>query len=191
MSDWTPLSALLDKCNDTDTLHALVPTERDGDDLYVLTVREQPAKKGEGEVLHIRTALVDLLDQRVEWTPNGMVLPFTENLPLGLGKSLVATYNTRGQDTEPLIRNGLNGGDDSLAETLLGVDETDTEQSQSTSTSTTSTASTSSTSEEPLGEGMVECVKCEAVIEEAEATLFSSGPPLGEVWVCKGGCSDE
>jgi hypothetical protein len=124
-SEWTPLDALREVCNDDDRLHAAVPTERDGDDLYVLTVRVQAAREGDGEVLHLRTALVDLLDQRAEWTSTGMVVPLTSNLPLGLGRSLVALHNTGADGEEVLVRNGMGGGDD-LAEALLGVEEAST-----------------------------------------------------------------
>lgn len=120
-----PLDVLRDMCNDDDTLHAAIPTERDADDLYVLTVRTQPATEREGRVLHLRTAILDLLEGSGEWTPTGMVVPLTENLPLALGRSLVATSNTLGEDTDVLVRNGLNGGDDQLAENLLGVGEGD------------------------------------------------------------------
>lgn len=122
-TEWSPLDALREVCNDDDRLHAAVPTERDGDDLYVLTVRVQAAREGDGEVLHLRTALVDLLDQRAEWTGTGMVVPLTSNLPLGLGRSLVALHNTGADGEEVLVRNGMGGGDDDLAKALLGVEE--------------------------------------------------------------------
>lgn len=127
------VEVIRDACNVHDELHALIPTERDGSDLFVLTVRVQEAERGDGDVVHVRTILVDTDAETAEWQGNGMWLPVTSNLPLALGKSLIATHNLlqsgeRSRD-DVLIKNGLDAGGDDLAELLLGVADDEAEES--------------------------------------------------------------
>jgi len=133
-----PIELIIEQLNDDDRLEALIPTERDGDDLYVLTVRVQDSTRDTADrVVHLRTAVVDTEEERAEWTDNGMWLPVTSNLPLELGKALVSTHNLLEDGEErdvPLIASGFDGGDDDLARRVLGV-ATETEPASNGSAS--------------------------------------------------------
>lgn len=192
----SPLELIEEQCNDDDRLHAAIPTERDSDDLYVLTVRVQPARDGNGRVLHLRTAVVDLLEQRAEWTSTGMVVPLTENLPLALGRSLVATSNTVDEDdVDTLIRNGLNAGDDSLAEQLLGVegDADDGDSRPETSPGQEGywedLDGADGTASAPDRERTLTCEDCGAERPESEMMTVSLGAI--EYHTCRGECRGE
>ena len=44
---------------------------------------------------------------------------------------------------------------------------------------------------EPERESWVRCKRCGGTLPEEDATLFSDGPPLGEIWIHSDGCPEE
>ena len=174
----TPLDLLREASDSDDVLHAAIPTDRDGDDLTVLTLREQPARDGTGTVLHLRFAVVDVDERSVSWTSNGIVMDRTGNLPVALVKSLAAVDGREGNDPETfetLIKNGLNAGDDGLAESMLSEDLTpdDVDHSKESVEDTGPT---------------VECQKCG--IEGPREDMVNFGGGVVDAWVHEGGCPD-
>lgn len=196
-----PIDLIHDACNDDDQLHAVIPTERDDDDLFVLTVRVQPAKRGDGEVVHLRTILVDLDAESATWQGNGMWMPVTSNLPLALGKALIGTQNMLTMEKEreePLIKNGMGGGDDDLAAALLDVErEVETDEERDTSRPTPGTERYWDALDDHDGDEAapadeqtvdVECHNCGQMKPTDEVLTVSIGG--AEFFRCKGDCDD-
>lgn len=174
----TPLDLLREASDPEDVLHSAIPTDRNGDDLTVLTLREQPANDGDGTVLHLRFAVVDLDERSVSWTSNGIVMDRTANLPVALLKSFAAVdgrSETDASDLEPLLKNGLDGGDDSLAERLL---ERDLEPSD---------VDHSKESVEETGP-TVTCEKCG--LEGSREDMVNFGGGVVDAWVHEGDCPE-
>lgn len=172
----TPLDLIREATGRDETIRAAVVTERLGDVVSVLVIREQPAQGGEGTVLHLRFAKVDLDRHSVSWAPsNGMFIGRTSNVPVGLVKAFAAVRD----GAEEVVLNGLNGGNDEIASEILR-DPLDQEPSEPVDHSRTAVEGNGPT---------VTCQDCGEEIPREEAVNFGGGTV--DVWVHDGPCPSD
>jgi len=187
-----PLEVVRSECNDDDVLRAAIPTERDGDKLFVVVVREQPSEKF-GTAIHVRTLEVDVEAGEGHWTPNGVVFPAKSMgaiLP-GLTVAKNALDDESGAYDSVLIKNGIGAGGDDLARSLMGVgddqadDQTDDQDGDRGNEGEQETLT-------PTGDvepkERVECDKCGREIARENAENFGGFGIGADVFVCSDGC---
>jgi hypothetical protein len=178
-SEETPLSILRSEIDSSETLHSVIPTERDGETIVALVLRETPARSGDGSVLHLRYARIDREERRVAWSDNGMFVGREGNTPSALIKAFAGVRDGTSEESTQAI-NGLGAGTDDLARDLLAEpiedDDEPVDHSKETVESSTST-------------NRVECQKCgrKGPIDDME----NFGGGLVDSFVHSGGCPDE
>jgi len=175
----TPLSILRSEVDSSETLHAVIPTERDGDVIVAIVLREAPARSGDGTVLHLRYARIDRDERRVAWSDNGMFLGREGNTPSALIKALAGVRDGTSEETTQAI-NGLGAGTDDLARQLLAEPIEDEDEPVDHSRETV---------ESSTGTDREECYKCGRTRPLSELENFGGG--LVDALVCSEGCPDE
>lgn len=165
----TPLSLLQSTLGPDEVLRSVVVQARDGDEIRGLALREQPARSGDGTVLNIRTWSVYAHQRKVSWHDNGMFLETGGKMVPGFMKALAAVRD----EQEAIAFNGLAGGDDTLGRHIMREELEPREPA-----------------EPAPPEGEVRCERCEQTGPVEEMDQFSSGPPLGDMWVHSNGCPD-
>lgn len=185
----TPLEAIRSQCNDSDKLHSVIPLEIDQDDqdLVAIAFREQTDSSGK-QSYHIRVCRVDLEDPgKVRWTGNGMVVPSHNG-----GEGLAAAFKVATAATADFWGNDDH---DPIAAPQAAADYGEMDRAVRSPISEIEIGDDPEPEPEPepeIPQGMVKCEKCHEVIPKDEAVQFSSGPPLGEIWVhANGGECDE
>lgn len=179
-SEETPLSILRSEIDSSETLHAVIPTERDGDVIVALVLREAPARSGDGTVLHLRYARIDRDERRVAWSDNGMFIGREGNTPSALIKALAGVRDGTSDDSTQAI-NGLGAGTDDLARDLLA--ETIEDDSEPVDHSRDAVES------DTVDGDRVECQKCGRKGPVDDMENFGGG--LVDSFVHSGGCPDE
>lgn len=176
VEDETPLSLLVDSMDRSETLHAVIPTDRDGEVLSVLALREADARDGDGTVFHLRYARIDRDDRSVAWTDNGMFIGRESNTPAALLKTFAAVRDGTSEETIQAL-NGLGAGDDDLARSILTETIEEPEQVDHSDEAV----------ESDTAEGdLVECEKCGKKAPMSELENFGGG--LVDAFVHSGGC---
>jgi len=201
-----PIDVVRSECNDDDVIRAVIPTERDGDTLFVVVVREQPSDRF-GTAVHVRTLEVDLGAGQGHWTPNGAVFPADSMdaiLP-GLTVAKNALGDESGTYDDPLIKNGIGAGGDDLARSLLGIDTDDGTDDGTDDRPDRADAQDDRDDDRPdegeqstlVEKGDVEpservtCDKCGREIARENAENFGGFGIGTDVFVCAEGCPDE
>ena len=181
-AEQTPIEAIRSQCNESDILHSVIPVEIDEEDRDLVAIAFREQEGADGQKYHIRMCRVDLDEPgKVRWTGSGMVVP-TFNGGQGLAAAFKvaasATADFWGQaDHDPIA--APQGAADyaemdqavrsPITEIEIEDDEPEPEPEPEP--------------EQQIPEGSVQCAKCHEVIPEEEAVQFSSGPPLGDLWV--------
>lgn len=183
----TPVEAIRSQCNEDDILHSVIPLEVDDGDLVAIAFRQQQDDDG-SEIYHQRVCRVDLEDPgKVRWTGTGMVIPSHnggEGLAAAFKVATAATADFWGNEDHDPIRapqaaKDFREMDEILRSPISEIEIGDDPEPEPEP-------------EPEIPQGMVKCEKCHGVIPKHEAVQFSSGPPLGELWVhANGGECDE
>jgi hypothetical protein len=175
-------------------IRSIMLADRDGATLYCIVIRSGVG--GDGQLLlderYFNVDLEDPWGESSGYSSNGICRRINgEGAMLGLKVAFTALADS-GLDIKRQVTKAANGelvyNAEELSEPmdqLLGIDG---DESEETSESAPEPVETS----EPERKGWVRCTKCGETLREDDATLFSDGPPLGEVWVHPAGdCPDQ
>lgn len=174
----TPLRVLRDDVDADETIRSVVVLEREREEITVLVVREAPAKSGDGEVVHLRTATIDTEDRVTRWHDNGMFLGNSDGLLPGVIKAIAAARD----ESEEVVASGLPVGDDSLAREIMS-EALDPDLPDASG----EVVDHSDRSVEGVDGPTVECSDCGAEILREDAENMGGG--LVDVWVHSGPCN--
>lgn len=172
---------------DDAVIHSVNVTGEEDSTLFLLVVYHE---RYQGDVmLKERYFSVDLDEHTGGWTGKGINRRVTDSFE-EFATSMVRTYarvqtasKNDSMDTaaEPLLQDAREGRgadvDDRLREPL-GADESSESGSQESPI-----VDSRPTEESEPPKGHVRCRRCGETIDKRDAEQFSSGPPLGEVWV--------
>lgn len=187
-----PIDIIRSECNEDDTLRAVIPTERDGNTLFVVVVREQPSENFDTAV-HVRTFEVDLDEGQGHWTPNGAVFPADAMGAILPGLTVAKNALTSESGFESvLVKNGINGGvgGDELARKLLGVDEDEDTDSGESDEDEADEQTTLVEKGDVEPSERVTCDKCGREIARENAENFGGFGIGTDVFVCAEGCPE-
>lgn len=200
-SNKSPLELIEENCNDTDTLHAAVPTGREDEKLFVLTIREQEGDSG--PLLHERYAVVDLAAETMEWGSEGIVRRMTPALPQALTQAYARTTNAlkASEEWDPHVGTALGASDEAqeaaekLLTTPLGQPATDEEDTNGRGKERPSPGAEGHWSEwedadpeqRPDRTKTVECIKCERSVPQEATVALKMGKTT--MYRCKS-CED-
>lgn len=180
-------------------IRSIMLADRDGATLFCIVIRSGAGDSGQ-LLLDERYFRVDLSDPWSDssgYSSNGICRRINgQGAMLGLKVAYTALADS-GLDIKRQITKAANGelvyNAEELTEPideLLGIDGPESD-SESDSEGSGSGARSSEAVEQPDRKGWVRCQKCGETLPEQDATQFSSGPPLGDVWVHpKGDCPD-
>jgi len=138
-----------------------------------------------------RYVSIDRDEQDVNWLSNGInrrvngdYVSFVRSIMRAYAS--MQQYAQTGEDRDEPLMIGAEGEDDAEMQSYFG----DPIEQQNDQDQVSEWVDRRPLNEDPA-DGEVECLRCGAIIDQEDAIEFSSGPPLGEVWVCSGGCTDE
>jgi len=171
-----------------------------GDDgtMYLLIVRHGVGDNG-SLLLDERYFSVDPRDPFAEgsgYSQNGITRTVSgEGMMRGLKVAYSAVSDSLESDLGGPVMEAQNGGLDHRPETLLEPLETllKTEEEDSEEDSEESAEDSPEPAEPVAKDGWARCKRCgeEVRTDRDDVTEFSSGPPLGDVYIHSGGCPEE
>lgn len=180
-------------------LRGVMIADRDDELLFLIVVRSGVGDSGTLllDERYFTFDGSDLYGDGTGYSSNGITRRINgEGTLLGLRilYSSIADGATDGIDVQTQIMEAQNGGlqhnPEDLTEPigdLLGIDAVEEETDSGSGSSSGSMGPV----DQPDRTGWVRCSKCGETLPESDATQFSSGPPLGDVWVHpKGDCPD-
>jgi len=184
------------------SIHSVILADQTEETLFLLVIRSRVGDSG--IILSERYFSLDredpsrcLSEDGSGYSGNGIERRVSPGLAQGLLKSYARVDNAgfAGSDeSEPLL---LDAGDASESESLRtpmdGTAETAPAHSHSQSDSEAAAETGTDLAQidpDEAPRGAVICGRCEQVTPREDAVQFSSGPPLGEIWIHKQGCPD-
>ena len=188
--DETLLDVIRSEGPEWDILGVDVVDETDDGTLFLLVIRRRVGESG-NLILSERYFRYDPSEpDGATYLSNGIERRITGSLGAALRVLYAATTNGDVDPDSPMLMDSRGDGLDYSPEELvepLG----DLLDDESDEVDFVDERPVDDEPEEVDRDGWVRCKRCDDVIPEEEALLFSSGPPLGEVWVHEGGCPEE
>lgn len=178
-------------------IKSIIISDRGEETLYCIVIRKGVGDSGQ-LLLDERYFTVDLTDPWSDssgYSSNGISRRINGEgalLALKISYASLADMDLGGKRQ---IMEALNGqlmhNPDALTEPVGGLLDLDIEEETASTSGSGSTGEALGPVDQPDRKGWVRCSKCGETLPEQDATQFSSGPPLGDVWVHPAGeCPD-
>ena len=177
----TVLNAIRESGPEWDVLGVDIADETDEGVLFLLVMRRRVSDEG-NLILSERYYRYDLEEREGSYLSNGIERRMTGAMSAALRVLYAATTNGDVDPDDPMLidsrGDGLSYNPSELVEPLEDEDEDELAEDDPVAL------------DEPERESWVRCKRCGETLRKDDATQFSSGPPLGDIWIHSDGCPD-